>query len=67
MENAQNGTQVLIQRLEDASFTGELILRFEAGQMAAAELLHCLATSEFASKPLPGIEGKPQAEFSLKG
>ncbi len=49
--------QPLIEKLERAGFSGELVLHFYAGQVDSARLTHDLAHSEFR-KPLPVIEGK---------
>lgn len=55
--------QKLLAKLERAKFAGELHLRFEAGQVASAELIHLLALSEL-SRELVTIED--EKEFELK-
>ncbi len=65
MPDTQNGLARLIERLKAASFTGRLELRLERGAVVAAEVHTALANSEFADKPLPGIEGKQEPEFKL--
>lgn len=55
--------QKLLYKLEKAKFAGELHLRFEAGQVASAELRHYIAASEFTAE-LPCID--PEKEFELK-
>ncbi len=45
----------LIEKLEKAKFSGELRLRFEAGQVASASLSHFLPFSELG-KELPAVE-----------
>ena len=65
MTETKNHADPLLTRLEAAEFTGRLELRFEKGSIVGAELHHLLANSEFEGNPLPGIEGKPKAEFTL--
>ncbi len=47
--------QPLLDKLEQARFTGELRLRFESGHPARAKLIHSLAYSELR-RELPTIE-----------
>lgn len=53
--------QPLFEKLVKAKFNGRLELRFEAGEIASAELHHFLPASEF-QKPLPTVE----EEFTLE-
>ncbi|MBN2321245.1 MAG: hypothetical protein JXR49_19355 [Acidobacteria bacterium] len=55
--------QPLFSKLEQARFTGRLILHLESGEITKADLHHYLPVTEF-SKPLPTIE--EETEFCLK-
>ncbi len=58
MCDARNGIERLTSRLQAAAFSGTLELRFERDIVAAAEIRHYLANSEFQDNPLPSIESK---------
>jgi hypothetical protein len=53
----------LFAKLKKAKFSGTLELRFEAGQVASATLIHSLAFSELG-RALPVLE--PEKGFALK-
>ncbi len=63
MNDSTPKLQPLLDKLEKAKFTGELHLRFEAGQMASAELIHLLPFSELGREL---ITVEPEKEFTLK-
>lgn len=53
MENLQP----LLEKLEKARFSGDLVLHFSGGEVESADLNHYLAAAELC-KPLPVIEAK---------
>jgi hypothetical protein len=55
----------LLEKLKAAKFTGELHLRFEAGEVASAKLEHFLPISEI-ERVLPTIEPEPSVGTGTK-